>query len=126
MRSVTSCIITGILILRKLKNNIPHAHDSKIFQYIICIREAAYNSVIHSWSVDGSLCCSNRDSQPCKEFPLGNVVHASRPTGYRYTNSHAIMSGKQNTYPLGNTAGVVCNRNRQEYVLHMNNQYTAV
>jgi hypothetical protein len=90
------------------------------------IREAAYNSVIHSWSVYGSLCCSNRDLQPCKEFPLGNVVHASRPTGYRYTNSHAIMSSKPNKYPLDNRAGVVCNRNRQEYALQMNNQHAAM
>ena len=74
---------------------------------------------LHRWSVYRSLCCSNRDLQPCKEFPLGNVVHANRPTSYRYTNIHAIMSGKQNKYPLDNRAGVVWNHNRHRYVLQM-------
>ena len=36
------------------------------------------------------------------------------------------MSGKPNKYPLDNRAGVVCNRNRQEYALQMNNQHAAV
>lgn len=87
VRSAMVWIITGIRILRKLKN-ILHAHESRICQYIISI-EAVYNSVIHSWPVYGSLCYSNRDLQPCEEFPLGNVVHAK--TGPLVTDIPIVM-----------------------------------
>jgi hypothetical protein len=54
------------------------------------------------------------------------MLHKVTGPPVRYTNIHAIMSGKQNKYPLGKKAGVVGNRSRQGYVLQVNNQHTAV